>query len=117
MTVLDNWNFFAQWHRFGKTCSEVREADGVRIDYQDRHWHDDFPSVYHIDIVADVPQGDRRYSIRRHERLRAMTVEETRLRLEKAGLTKVSTYQSFDRSEADKLSGPRRVFLSLCPRS
>jgi SAM-dependent methyltransferase len=116
LLVLDNWNFFAPWHRFGKTRSEVREAEGAHIDYQDRHWYDGLAFLYHIDIVADVREGNRRYSIRRHDRLRAMTVEETRRLLDKAGLTKVSTYPSFDRPEADKLGGRRMVFLSLAPQ-
>jgi len=38
LLVIDNWNFLAQWHRLDEEYGEVREEDGVRLDYLARHW-------------------------------------------------------------------------------
>jgi SAM-dependent methyltransferase len=59
--VLDSWNFFAQWQRFGKPHSDVRESDRIRIDYYDQHWYDSFTSVYHIEMNGTIYEGEKTY--------------------------------------------------------
>jgi hypothetical protein len=49
------------------------------------------------------------------ESLRAMTVGETRLYLEAAGLEVLDVYPSFDLSLARERSGDRMVFLAVRP--
>jgi SAM-dependent methyltransferase len=111
--VLDNWNFFAQWSRFGRTYSDMRGNDKIRIEYQDRHWYDDYPSIYHIEIIANVHEGKKAYKVCREEVLRAMTVGEMETYLKYAGFTQVSAYPDFDRSDVNHTSGQRMIFLAV----
>jgi 2-polyprenyl-3-methyl-5-hydroxy-6-metoxy-1,4-benzoquinol methylase len=115
LLVVDNWNFFAQWYRLDEDYAEVREAGGIRIDYHDRHWYEDFASVYHVDIDATVRENGRVHQFTSRESLRAMTVGETRLYLEAAGLELLDVYPSFDLSLAQERSGDRMVFLAVRP--
>lgn len=111
--VLDNWNFFAQWDRFGRTYSDMRGNDRIRIEYQDRHWYDDFSSIYHIEIIANVHDGKKAtYRVYREEVLRAMTVGEMEIYLKDAGFAQVSAYPDFDRSNVNHISGKRMIFLA-----
>lgn len=110
--VLDNWNFLAQWHRLGKTHSDVRGNDRIRIEYRDRHWYEDFASIYHIEITANVYERGRTYRIHREDVLRAMTVGEMEAYLKNASFAHVSAYPDFDLSKANDTSGERMIFLA-----
>ena len=113
LLVLDNWNFFAQWHRLEKTYSDVRGNDRIQIEYQDRHWYEDFESIYHIEIMADIHEAGSSYEIRREDVLKAMTVGEMNAYLKDAGFAQISAYPSFDLSESHHTSGENMIFLAV----
>ena len=114
--VLDSWNFFGQWQRFGTTHSDVRESDGTRIEYHDRHWYDNFTSIYHIEMSGTVHEGDKSYHVRTEHALRAMTVGERRMCLRDAGFVSVSVYPSFtSRSEETPPNAERVICVGLRP--
>jgi SAM-dependent methyltransferase len=115
LLLIDNWNFFAQWDRFGYPMSDVRENGGLRVEYEDRQWLDDFASVYHVQIDATVREGDRTWEIHHHDELRAMTVGEMRLYLRDTGFEDVRALPSFDPAEADEPCGQRMIFLAGRP--
>jgi len=116
MLVLDSWNFFAQWQRFGRSHSDVRESDGIRIEYHDRHWYDNFTSIYHMEMSGTVHEGDKSYQIRTEHALRAMTVGERRMCLRDAGFVNVSVYPSFSsRSEEMPADAERVICVGLRP--
>ncbi len=114
--VLDSWNFFAQWQRFGKPYSDVRTAEGIRVEYKDRHWYDNFTSVYHIEMTGVVREGDKTYQISTEHALRAMTVEERRMCLRDAGFVNISAYPTFvSRSEETPPNAERVICIGLRP--
>ncbi|MCD6415259.1 MAG: methyltransferase domain-containing protein [Planctomycetes bacterium] len=112
LLVADNCNFFAQWRRLEEDYGEVREAEGVRIDYHDRHWYEDFASIYHVEIEAAVREPGRRWRFHSDEGLRAMTVGELRAYLREAGFEQVESFPSFDVNLKDETSGERMIFLA-----
>ncbi len=115
LLVLDNFNFFSLWPVLGEEISQVRDAEGVRVDLRERHWLEDFTSVHHVEMKAAVRCGDETYDFHTEERLRMMTVGEMRLRLRAAGFRCLGTYPTFDRSQADETSGDRQIVLATHP--
>jgi SAM-dependent methyltransferase len=115
LLLIDNWNFFAQWDRWGYPFADVREKDSLRVEYEDQQWLDDFASIYHVQIDATVQDGERTWEIHRHDELRAMTVGEMRLHLRDAGFEDIRAWPSFDPAEAEEPCGQRMIFLATRP--
>jgi SAM-dependent methyltransferase len=112
--VLDSWNFLAQWERFGRTYSDVRGNDRIRIEYQDRHWYDNFTSIYHIEMLGDVHEQEKIYQVRAEHALRAMTVGEKRTCLRDAGFVNISVYPNYEcRYEENPPNAERIIFLAM----
>lgn len=110
LLVLDSWNFFAQWQRFDRPYSDIRQSDGIRIEYHDRHWYDNFTSIYHTEMTGTVHEEGKTYQIRSEHALRAMTVEERRMCLRDAGFAKVSVFPSYvSRSEQTPANAERVI--------
>jgi len=115
LLLVDNWNFLAQWDRFGYPFEDERARGDVRIEYADQHWLDDFASVYHIEVEATVHEPGRTWQFSRRDELRAMTVGEMTAYLKEAGFADIRAYPSFDLSEAEEPSGERMIFLATRP--
>ncbi|MEK9137748.1 MAG: class I SAM-dependent methyltransferase, partial [Bacteroidota bacterium] len=109
MLVLDSWNFLAQWQRLDKPYSDVRTSDGVRIEYSDRQWYDNFTSIYHMEMGGIVHEGDKTYNIQTHHALRAMTVGERRRCLRAAGFVNVSVHPGFTSRLEDSPPNAERI--------
>mgnify|MGYP006291681257 FL=1 len=115
LLVLDNFNFFSLWSVLGEEISQVRDAEGVRVDLRERHWIEDFTSVHHVEMKAAVQRGGKTYDFHTEERLRMMTVGEMKLRLRAAGFRCIGAYPTFDRSQADETGGDRQIVLAIRP--
>jgi len=115
LLVVDNLNFLAQWPRYGTPDGDVRESEGMRIEYEDLHWFDDFTSLYHIELHATVHEDGRTWQVDNEDVLRVMTVGEMRVYLQEAGFTGVTAYPSFDRALWGESCGERMIFLALRP--
>ena len=115
LLVVENANLCAQWYCSDEPFRAVRTDGDMRIDYGERHWYEDFPSIYHIDLDATVSEGGRSYAFRREEVLRAMTVGEVTAYLHAAGFGEVQAYPSTDLSLADERNSDRMLLLALKP--
>ncbi len=115
LLVVENANLCAQWYCSDEPFRAVRADSGMRIDYSEHHWYEDFPSIYHIDLEATVSEGGRSYEFRREEVLRAMTVGEVTAYLRAAGFGEVLAYPSYDLSLADERNSDRMLLLALKP--
>jgi ubiquinone/menaquinone biosynthesis C-methylase UbiE len=113
--VIENANLCAQWYCHDEPFRAVRQEGDMRIAYSERHWYEDFPSVYHIDLDARVEEGGCSYEFRREEMLRAMTVGEVTAYLRAAGFGEVRAYPSFDLSLAKEKNSDRMVLLAVKP--
>lgn len=115
LLVLDNCNFLGLWPILGEEFGEVREAGGVRVDFRERHWLEDFACVHHVEMKASVRDGERAYDFHTEEILRMMTVSEMKLRVQAAGFRCVGSYPAFDRELAGETSGDRQIVLAVRP--
>lgn len=113
--VIENANLCAQWYCSEEPFRAVRRDGDMRIDYSERHWYEDFTSIYHIDLVATVREGAHSYEFRREEVLRAMTVGEMTAYLRAAGFDEVTAYPSFDLSLIEEGNSDRMLLLALRP--
>jgi SAM-dependent methyltransferase len=110
--VVDNLNFLAQWHRWGVPYSGSCAGADLQVEYQDRHWYDDFLSLYHIELCATVRQRGRSWEVHNEDVLRVMTAGEMAACLGQAGFEDVSAYPDFDPALWREPCGERMVFLA-----
>jgi len=113
LLVLDNHNFLALHDTFDQTAMEVVEADGVRISYSDSRWYDDFPSIFHVEIVAQVEESDgRQYEVRNEEVLKAMTTGEMLALVSRAGFDDVCLLSGYEPCPEQPLCSDRIIILA-----
>jgi SAM-dependent methyltransferase len=113
LLVLDNHNFLALHDTFDRTATEVVQADGVRISYTDTRWYDDFPSIFHVEVVAQVQESDgRTYELRNEEVLRAMTSSETVALVRQAGFDDVRLLSGYEPCAEAPLCSDRIIVLA-----
>jgi len=113
--VIDNWNFLAQSKRWGKTYSDVRGNENIRIEYQDYHGYDAFSSIYRMEITAHISEGEKRLHIHRKEALRVMTAGEMESYLREMGFSQVLVRPGYDSLKEIRTDGERMIFMALSP--
>lgn len=111
--VIENWNMLAQWELLGEAHIHRYRDEDVHIEWQERDWYETFTSIFHIEIEGRILEKGKGYPFHHEEILRAMTVEEMKMFLKKAGFIQCFAYPSYDLEEADNVNGDTMIFLSV----
>jgi cyclopropane fatty-acyl-phospholipid synthase-like methyltransferase len=112
LLVLDNHNLLHMWDTSDEPYRGETGDENVRISYVDRRWYDDFPSIFHVEIVAQVEENGESYEVLNEEVLKAMTADEVRQYLAAAGFADVRVLPEYDLDAPPALTSERMIFLA-----
>lgn len=113
LLVLDNHNLLHMWDTSDEPYHGEAGDEDVRISYVDRRWYDDFPSIFHVEIVAQVEENGETWEVVNEEVLKAMTADEVRHYLAAAGFADVRVLPGYELDAPPALTSERMVFLAV----
>jgi SAM-dependent methyltransferase len=112
LLVLDNHNFLHMWDVADEPEVGYVAGDEIAITYTQRRWYDDFPSTFHVEVIAQVEEETETYELTTEEVLRAMTTDELRHYLAAAGFGQITMLPGYDLDAPPALNSERIIALA-----
>jgi hypothetical protein len=110
--VLDNHNFLHHAGADGEPTEGEVVGEDIRTSYVQRQWYDDFSSVFHVELDAQVEEEGEVWEVSSEEVLRVMTAAELSYYLEDAGFENVSVFPGYDMAPPTQPASDRMIFLA-----